>query len=237
MGTVPGVCQRRGGPLERKPVTYGNCEHALSEELDQGAEPSASGTTCTARMVMSLSAAGRSAVIVASRPLSRTARTASPEPARAALAATSTPPPVSRRTRSGQVRPVIVENGAGPHRGYSAGAVRARRGDDRCPAVRGQLDEHTSGHAASAMHQDGLPGTDLERVADRLVGGERRDRQRRGGIEWHCRGQDGNMTGGGDVLLGPGPLRAQRHRMRGHPVARLDSRYLVSDRGNEPGRL
>jgi len=29
------------------------------------------------------------------------------------------------------------------------------------------------------------------------------------------------MPGSGDVLLSPGPLLAQRHRMRGHPVARL----------------
>ena len=45
------------------------------------------------------------------------------------------------------------------------------------------------------------------------------------------------MPGGGDVLLGPGALPAQRNRVRSHPIARPDSRYPVADRGDVPGRL
>ena len=51
---------------------------------------------------MPLSAAGGSEVMVASLPPSLTAFIASPAPDRAALAAASTPPPASRRTRPGQ---------------------------------------------------------------------------------------------------------------------------------------
>jgi len=64
-----------------------------------------SGTTTMSDSVMPRSAGGRSAVIVASRPPSLTARTASAEPSRAALTAASTPTRdrlVSARTRSGQ---------------------------------------------------------------------------------------------------------------------------------------
>jgi hypothetical protein len=104
----------------------------------------------------------------------------------------------------------------------------------RCTA---SWDEQPPRHAASAVHQYGLPGTNLERVADHLVGGQRRDRQRRGGLERYARRQDGHMLDGGDVLLGPGALLAQRSRVHGHPVACRDPRHLVSDGGGEPGRL
>lgn len=88
------------------------------------------------------------------------------------------------------------------------------------------------------MHQHGLPGTNLERVADHLVGGQRRDRQRRGGLERYARRQDGHMLGGGDVLLGPGALLAQGSRVHGHPVACRDPRDLVAGGGGgESGRL
>jgi hypothetical protein len=81
------------------------------------------------------------------------------------------------------------------------------------------------------------PAPDPERVADRLIGGECRDRQRRGGIERHRRGQDGHVAGGGDVLPGPGALPAQRSRVRGHPVARRYPGNPAADRGDVPGRL
>jgi hypothetical protein len=70
-----------------------------------------------------------------------------------------------------------------------------------------------------------------------LVSGERRDRQRRSGVDGHSRRQDGHLCGGGDVPSGPGALVAQRRRMHGDPVARGDSRNAVSDRGDKPGRL
>jgi hypothetical protein len=103
--------------------------------------------------------------------------------------------------------------------------------------VRGQLDEHATGDPAGTVHQDSLPGADPELIADRLVGGERRDRQHRGGIERHPRRQDGSMPGHGDILLGPGALIAQRNRMRGHPVTCLETADLVSDRSDDPGCL
>jgi hypothetical protein len=59
-------------------------------------------------------------------------------------------------------------------------------------------------------YQDGLSGSDPERVADHLVGGQRRDRQRRRGVERHSRRHDRHVLRRRDVLLGPGALPAQR---------------------------
>jgi hypothetical protein len=87
------------------------------------------------------------------------------------------------------------------------------------------------------VHQDRLSRTDLQRVIDHLGSGERRDRQRRGGVHGHPQRQDGHLSGGGDVPPGPGALVAQRRGMHGDPVARGDSRDAVSGRGDEPGRF
>jgi hypothetical protein len=112
-----------------------------------------------------------------------------------------------------------------------------RGGDDRRPAVRGQLDEHAPGHAASAVHQHGLPGADLECVADHLVGGQRRDRQRRDGLERCARRQDGHILGGGDVLLGPGALLTQRSRVHSHPAQAPKALVTISRSYPRRGRL
>ena len=48
---------------------------------------------------------------------------------------------------------------------------------------------------------------------------------------------EGHVLSGGDVLLCPGALVAQRSRVHGHPVTCRDPRHLVADCGDEPGRL
>jgi hypothetical protein len=103
--------------------------------------------------------------------------------------------------------------------------------------VGGQLDEHAPGDPAGAVHQDGLAGPDAERGADRLVGGERRDRQRRRGVERHSWRYRGHVLSGGDAALGPGALLAQRKRMRGHPVAQSDAVHPIPDANDQSGRF
>jgi hypothetical protein len=117
------------------------------------------------------------------------------------------------------------------------GTVWARRGDDRGAAVRGQPDQQASGHPARPVDENRLPGTNLQRVTDRLVGGQGGNRQRRGDIEWHAGRYGGDVPGGGDELLSPGPLLAQRQRVRGNPVAGPGPVHLVSHGDDDPGRL
>ena len=87
------------------------------------------------------------------------------------------------------------------------------------------------------MHQDRLTGPDVQRIGEGLVGGERRDGPHRGGVNRHPRRDQGNVPSGGDELLRPAALLAQRQRMRGHHVADADPVDRVADRGDEPGRL
>ena len=124
-----------------------------------------------------------------------------------------------------------------PHRGCPARAVPARRGDDRGPPVGGGLDEHPASDATRTVHQHGLPGPHLQGVGDRLVGGERRDRQRGGGGERYPRRYDGDVLGGSDEPPGPGALLAQRKGMHSYPVACLEPVGLVPGGSNEPGGL
>jgi len=135
------------------------------------------------------------------------------------------------------VRLLIVQNGRRAHRGQPGGAVGAGRGDDRCPAVCGQLDQHAPGHPAGPVDEDGLPWPNLQGVTDHLVGGQGRDRQRPGCVGRHTGLDRGDVPGGGDEPLGPGPLLAQRHRMGGDPVAGLERVHLVPDGDDDPGRL
>ena len=234
---MPGLGQRGATLLERKPPGHADREHALGEQLDQSAQPSAVRDDLHrphGDVPLGRGQVGRDRgqpAAIADRPHRRAGARACRVGRRVDAASGQ------RAHLLGPVRLVVVEHGAGPHRRYPAGAVRARRGDDRRPAVRGQLNEHASGDAAGAVHQHRLPGPDLQRGADGLVGGERRDRQRGSDVERHVGRYGGDVLGGGDEPLGPGALLAQRNRMRGDPVPGPDPGDPVPDGGDEPGGL
>ena len=126
--------------------------------------------------------AGGSGVMVASRPPSASAVIAAAAPPGAALATASMEPLANALACCGHSRIAVVDYLAGAIRADSVGAAGAGGGEHIDPAQGGQLDNEPAGDSTRAIDEQRFSTVKGQRLADHLLGGQRRHRKDRCGL-------------------------------------------------------
>jgi hypothetical protein len=126
---------------------------------------------------------------------------------------------------------------------------RPRRSRGRAPRSRGppsrrrspsrgrELHNDSAGHAAGAMHENPLAGRGRRCLAERLIGGQRGNRQRGRRLPWNGGRLPGDQCGRSDEQLRPRALVPQRHRMTEDLVTRCEARHVVARCDDDSRRL
>ena len=131
----------------------------------------------------------------------------------------------------------VVDYLAGAMPADSVGAARAGRGEHIDPAQGGQLDNEPAGDSARAMNEQRFSTAKGQRLADHLLGGQRRHRKDRCGLPRNLGRFVGQRSDGCDQKRRPRTLAAQRHRVAQHLIAHTESARAITDGLDDPGSL
>ena len=134
-------------------------------------------------------------------------------------------------------RIAVVDYFAGAILADSVGAAGAGGGEHIDPAQGGQLDNEPAGDSTRAMNEQRFSTVKGQRLADHLLGGQRRHRKDRCGLPRNLGWFVGERSDGCDHKRRPRALIAQRHRVAQHLIVHTESARVGADGLDDPGSL